>query len=151
MVQALGKSRIRPGLHDANDEARTQRFQPRSPPRGGRFPRTVTPILPRQALSAGAPPDLTEQIPLAASEGAHPAHTSILGQGADTRLLFQLHGHHFVMTRPALQRSPATQCPPISAYAGPSPQRIHHPWPRKCPGGGVAFKNMHRASHPQGF
>ena len=103
LVQALGKSRNCPGVHDANDVARTQRFQPHSPPRGGWFPHTVTPILPRQALSAGAPPDLTEQIPLAASEGAHPAHTSILGfwppgEGADKRLFFQLHSHHFVYT-----------------------------------------------------
>ena len=41
LVQALGKSRNCPGVHDANDVARTQRFQPHSPPRGGWFPHTV--------------------------------------------------------------------------------------------------------------
>ena len=82
-VQALGRSRNRPGLRDSNDVAGTPCFRPHSPPRGGWLPHLLTPVppfFPDRPRSAAAPPDLMAQIPPAASGGAHPAYTSISGR-----------------------------------------------------------------------
>ena len=113
-VQTLGMWRNRPGFHDSNDVIGAQCFRPHSPQRGGWFPHLLTPVLlffPDRPRSAGAPPDLMVQILPAASEGAHPAHISILGfwppeQGDNASLLFQPYGRHSVMTPPALQHLP---------------------------------------------
>ena len=143
-VQTLGMWRNRPGFHDSNDVIGTQCFWPHSPPRGGWFPHLLTPVLlffPDRPRSAGVPPDLMVQIPPAASEGAHPAHTSILGfwppeQGDDASVLFQPHGRHSVMTPPALQHSPPlSDCPSLlMLFPPPSSSSTHGP--QKCPSAG---------------